>query len=215
MLTIYGSPQSRTMRVLWAATEMGLDFRNIPISFRDQSLKQTEYLKINPSGRIPTIEDNGFALSESLAITLYLAKKHGGEGAEPLYPGSLQEEAKIWQWSFWALAELETLLETIRAHRSFLPPAERDENAAIDAELKLQRPLRVLEAAIGESSYLLRPHFTIADLNVAAVLSPSRTSTIDFTAFPGIRAWLSSCYDCPAALAARQIGITPPSPAPR
>jgi glutathione S-transferase len=215
MLTIYGSPQSRTMRVLWAATELGLGFKNVPVTFEDQRLKQADYLKINPSGRMPAIEDDGFALSESLTINLYLAKKFGTGGLEPLYPESLQEEAKIWQWSFWALAEMDTLLETIRAHRSFLPSSERDENLAIEAERKLQRPLRVLEAAISESSYLVRPHFTIADLNVAAVLSPSRTSTIDLAVYPGIRAWLSRCFTRPAAVAARQIGIIPPSHGPR
>ena len=85
-LTIYGSPRSRTMRTLWVAAELGLDYSHVPLAFDDPALKSPEFRRVNPAGAVPAIVDDGFALSESLAINLYLAKKYGSSGAEPLYP---------------------------------------------------------------------------------------------------------------------------------
>ena len=77
-LKIYGVPLSRAYRALWMANELGLDYENVPINFADGSAKTSEYLAVNPNGRMPAIDDNGFKLWESMAINLYLAKKHGG-----------------------------------------------------------------------------------------------------------------------------------------
>ena len=106
-LTIYGSPRSRTMRVLWAAEELGLAYEHVPLAFDDPALKQAAFLRINPSGAIPAIVDDGLALSESLAINLYLAKAYGSEGAEPLYPPAIRDEAETWRWTMWAQVHLE------------------------------------------------------------------------------------------------------------
>ena len=81
-LRIYGAPRSRTFRVMWAAEELGLPYENIPVDFAEGS-KQPAFLAINPNGRIPAIDDEGFVLFESLAINMYLAKKHGGASSTP------------------------------------------------------------------------------------------------------------------------------------
>jgi glutathione S-transferase len=54
-LTIYGSPYSRTLRVLWAAAELGVSYEHVPLSFDDPALKQADFLRISPSGAIPAI----------------------------------------------------------------------------------------------------------------------------------------------------------------
>ena len=64
------------------------------------------YLALNPNGRLPAIDDDGFVLWESLAITLYLAKKYS---LGRLYPATLEGEAKTWQWSLWAVQEADRL----------------------------------------------------------------------------------------------------------
>src|SRR4029434_9221555 len=78
---------------------------------------------INPAGRIPAIDDDGFRLAESMAINIYLAKKHGGE----LAPKSLEEEARMLQWSFWAMTEVEKSLLTVFMQRAELPPGSAAE----------------------------------------------------------------------------------------
>src|SRR5579863_1631918 len=69
-LTIYGTPRSRTMRVLWTAAELGLDYERVSLTVDDPWLKSPAFLAINPAGAIPAIVDEGFALAESMAINL-------------------------------------------------------------------------------------------------------------------------------------------------
>ena len=98
-LRIYGIARTRAFRALWIAKEVGLDYEHFPIEIGDEGARAPEFLAINPNGRLPFIDDDGFVLFESLAITLYLAKKHSNG---KLYPGTLEGEAKAWQWSLWA-----------------------------------------------------------------------------------------------------------------
>src|SRR6478752_3238062 len=105
-LIIYGSPRSRTIRVLWMATELKLDYEHVPLAFDDPALKQSDFLGIKPAGAVPAIVDDGFALSESLAINLYLARKYGSAGADSLYPSGMREEADVWRWTLWAQGHL-------------------------------------------------------------------------------------------------------------
>src|SRR5688500_4301733 len=180
-LTIYGTARSRTARVLWMAKELGLTFEHVPLMMGDAALKQPAFLKINPAGRVPAIDDDGFVMAESLAINLYLARKYGDRASPSLAPASLEEEAKIWQWSSWAMTDLEGPLNLVHLHRNFFPPDKRDPTIAETAEAQVQRPL--------------------ADLTVASVLSASRLSAISMAPFPHIADWAKRCQGRPAALA--------------
>ena len=84
--------------------ELGVPHEVVPVHYR-VARETPELLRVNPNGRIPAMDDNGFALFESMAINLYLAKKYGIGSA--LVPRSLEEEALVTQWSFWVVAELE------------------------------------------------------------------------------------------------------------
>jgi glutathione S-transferase len=199
-LKIYGVPRSRAFRTLWLAKELGLDYENLPVDFADGGTRQPAYLAVNPNGRVPAIDDDGFILWESLAINLYLAKKYG---LGTLYPKDLEGEARSWQWGFWAVTELERNVLITMFNRALYPEAKRDAAAADAAEKELQVPLGVLDAALGKTPYLLGNDFTVADLNVAAILSWARPARIDFTPFPKAADWLSRCALRPAAKAAR------------
>src|SRR5580700_3602774 len=76
-LKIYGVPLSRAYRALWMANELGLDYENVPINFADGSAKTPEYLAVNPNGRIPAIDDNGFKLWEFHGHQSLSRQKHG------------------------------------------------------------------------------------------------------------------------------------------
>ena len=100
--------------------------------------KSPEHLKIDPNGHLPALEDDGVILWESIAINLYLAEKYG-KGS--LWPASVEDHGRTYQWSFWAITELESHLLTLLTHRLFLPADQRDEKkvtASIDA---LKAPL--------------------------------------------------------------------------
>ena len=196
-LRIYGIARTRAFRALWIATEVGLDYEHLPIEIGDAGARSPEFLAINPNGRLPVIVDDGFVLFESLAITLYLAKKHANG---TLYPGTLEGEAKAWQWTMWALAEVDRGVNIWSLHAVRLPEAERDAQKRDEALKVLAAPFKVLDAAVGKQRYLLGDAFTVADLNVAAVIS--RAVDMDLRAVPNLKAWLMRCLERPAARAA-------------
>ena len=194
-LRIYGIARTRAYRALWMAMELGLDYEHLPIEIGDTGARSPEFLAINPNGRLPVIVDDGFVLFESLAITLYLAKKHG-----KLYPATLEGEARAWQWSFWAIAEVDRGVNIWSLHAVRLPPQERDAALRKEALKVIAAPFKVLDAALAKAPYLLGDGFTVADLNVAAVIS--RAIDMDLSAVPHLKAWLTRCLDRPAARAA-------------
>ena len=194
---IYGIARTRAFRALWVANELGLDYEHLPIEIGDAGAGAPEFRRLNPNGRLPFIDDDGFVLFESLAITLYLAKKHA---FGTLYPGTLEGEAKAWQWSFWAIAEVDRGVNIWSLHAVRLPEAERDAARRNEALKVLAAPFKVLDAAVAKEPYLVGGDFTVADLNVAAVIS--RAIDMDLSAVPNLRAWLTRCLERPAARAA-------------
>ena len=68
MLTIYGAAKSRGVRTLWMAAELGLSYEHKNWLPRSPETKTPEYRALNGNGRVPTIDDDGFVLSESMAI---------------------------------------------------------------------------------------------------------------------------------------------------
>jgi len=196
-LRIYGIARTRAFRVLWVAKELKLDYEHLPMEIGDAGARTPEFLAINPNGRLPVIVDDGFVLFESLAITLYLAKKHANG---TLYPGTLEGEARAWQWSLWAVTEVDRGVNIWSLHAVRLPAAERDGRKRDEALDVLKAPFRVLDAAVTQQPYLLGDAFTVADLNVAAVIS--RAVDMDLSAVPNLKAWLTRCLERPAARAA-------------
>ena len=179
------------------AKELGLGYQHLPIEIGDSGARSPDFLAINPNGRLPVIADDGFVLFESLAITLYLAKKYSSGN---LYPDTLQGEAKAWQWSFWAISEVDRAVNIWSLHAVRLAPSDRDAGLREEALKILTAPFRVLDGALAEQPYLLGGDFTVADLNVAAVIS--RAIDMDLSAVPKLKAWLLRCLERPAARAA-------------
>lgn len=194
MIKLYGIRQSRAARCLWALEELGVPYENVPTNFATDA-KKPEFKAINPNGRVPALVDGDVTLFESMAINLYLAKKYDAAG---LYPKSLEDEARAVQWSFWGMTEIEPSLLVVLMNRIFLPPNQRDESAARAAEEKLGPALGVLDGALAGKKYLLGERFTIADLNVASVLSWALFAKVDLAKTPNVQRWLTDCAARPA-----------------
>jgi len=193
-LKIYGIARTRAFRVLWTAEELGIDYEHIAIETGPAGARQPGYLAVNPNGRLPAIDDDGFIMWESLAINIYLAKKHA---TGTLYPVTAQDEAKTAQWSLWAANEIERATNVWSFHAERLPTAERDPAIAAAAIELLGPAFRVLDRTLANRPYLLGDRFTVADLNVASVAL--RSIAMDLSATPHYRDWLRRCYDRPAA----------------
>ncbi len=192
-LTIYGITRSRANRTLWLAEELGIPYERVLIAQKDTG-GSAELKRLNPFAHIPAIEDEGLGLFESLAINLYLAKKHGG----PLAPKDLAEDGLMTAWSFAAATEFEPpAIEVLM--NVLLYPAEQRDPAKVEAAFKrLQRPLDALEGHLAAHGHLVGGRFTVADLNLATVLGWLLVAKDRLQAWPKILAWLAAAQARPA-----------------
>jgi glutathione S-transferase len=197
MLRIYGSAKSRTLRVLWMVGELGLKYEQKDWLPRAPETRTPEYRALNPNARVPTIDDDGFILTESMAINFYLAKKH----KSPLYPTDPQHEALALQWSLWETDRLDRQIVNYVRHAQELPEGERKKELAEAAWNEVAPALDALEAALKKSEWLAGPSFSVGDLNVAAALY--RALVVDLEKWPRVKAWLHRCWERPAAKKAR------------
>lgn len=194
-LTIYGARFSRAHRCIWLAQELGLPFEHADIPFSDPVLKEEDYLGKNPMGKVPAIDDAGFHLWESMAINFYLA----GKQPTALWPDDAKIRARVMQWTFWAVSEVEASAIALGMNSGLLPPERRSQDAIDQARAKLARPFGVLEGALASSDYLVGHTFTLADLNVAAIMWSIYGGKAPLPDHPRIQAWLHRCLSRPAA----------------
>jgi glutathione S-transferase len=157
-------------------------------------LKQPGFLRINPAGTIPAIDDDGFVLGESLAIILYLAKKYG---QPTFYPATLEGEADVWRWALWAHAHFEPWVQGDRLLTETI--------AAIGALARpfLELSCDHLEKTLAGREWILGDRFGAADLCVGGILSPSRAAKLPLSRYPNLHRWHLRCYHRLAAIAVR------------
>ena len=197
MLKLYGSARSRGLRSLWMLGELGIPYEHKDYLPRSAETKTPEYLALNPNARVPTIDDDGFVLSESMAINFYLAKKHGSK----LFPTDPKAEAFTLQWMLWETDRLDRQLVNYVNHSSGLPAGERKADVAAAAWAEVVPAFDVLEGVLAKRQWLVGNEFSLADLNVAAALY--RAFAVDTAKWPKLTDWLKRCWDRPAAKKAR------------
>ena len=193
---------------MWMLKEQGLAYEHIPTSFLDGSTRTADYLAINPNGRVPCLVDDGAVIFESLAINLYLARKYGGAVAAQ----SLMDGALAVQWSFWAATEVEKALLFAAANMQLFAESSRNPAHLALALKKLDRPFKVLDAHLAARAYLLGDTFSVADLNVAAMMSLIPITQVPITDYPRMATWLDICLERPAAADWKPIHFTVPAP---
>lgn len=194
-LTILGPAASRAMRTLWMAGELGIEFEHkADIDFRGGDCRKPDFLAINRAGRVPAIKDSDIGMGESCAINIYLAKKHG-----KLIPTDLVGEARVLEWSFWVMTEVEKSMLNYLFHAAMLPDDQKDAKIAEQAVADLQWPLELLNTYLADHKWLVGDDFSVADLNVAAVLAWGKMAKFDFSAFPNVAEFTGRCLSRPAA----------------
>lgn len=204
MLKIYGVYKSRATRPLWLAGELGLAFEHIPViqgykldnpAAPDAQINTTSqaFLEMCPMGVVPAIDDDGLVLFESMAINLYLARKHGGT----LAPKDLAEDALMTQWSFFAATEVETNALTIS--KAAAEGRLESSKAEVEGAARLlKRSFAVLEKHFTGNDYAVGGRFTVADINLAETVRYAQAYTPLFDAHPHVRDWLARCQGRPA-----------------
>ncbi|MBD9371414.1 glutathione S-transferase family protein [Rhizobium sp. ARZ01] len=206
MLTIYGVYRSRASRNYWMAGELGIPFVSVPViqgyrldnpTAADAPLNTLSpaFLKVNPAGLIPCIDDGGFVMNESLAINLYLARKHGG----PLSGQTVTEEAEMLQWTMWAATDVEPhavkIILTLDKNATDSEEGRLTIRAATEA---LKKAFALLDTRLAATGHVVGDRFTVADLNLAEVFRYAMSQTELFDAAPNVKAWLANCQARPA-----------------
>ncbi|MFL0693619.1 MAG: glutathione S-transferase family protein [Agrobacterium tumefaciens] len=205
MLKIYGVYKSRATRILWLMEELGMPFELVPViqayKLKDPmaadarlNTRSPEFLAVNPMGSIPTIEDDGLVLNESLAQTLYVAKKQGGTIA----PRDLHEEAQMLQWSLFAATSIETdALKISMANAGGKLSTPEGQAEAAEVAKMLARPFGVLEQHFSRNDYTVGGRFTVADVNLAEVVRYAQAYQQLFDAHPKTAEWLARVQSRP------------------
>ncbi len=195
MISLYGSPRSSAGRCFWCLEEVGVPYQCVAIDMKNKEHKSASFLKINPNGKVPVLVDGDMQLFESMAINFYLAEKY----KPSLLGTSIAEKALNYQWSFWAIAELQDPMIQILIQKLFVPEAQRD-HKVIEKNFSLLPALfKVLEEGVAQRKYLAGNEFTLADINVASVAQLAPMIEFDLSPFPSVRQWLAVLSDRPAA----------------
>ncbi|EJC73765.1 glutathione S-transferase [Rhizobium leguminosarum bv. trifolii WSM2012] len=201
MLTIYGVYRSRASRVYWMAEELGLEFRSVPVlqarrladplaAEAPLNTQSSDFAAVNPMAQIPSIKDGEFVMHESLAINLYLARKHGG----PLSGQTVEEDGLLTMWTVWAAAQVEPeTVKIVLTYDNGLENSDEGKQVIAVACRALRRPFAALESHLAGRQWIVGDRFTVADLNIAEVLRYAQSEAALFDAHPNVKGWIEHC----------------------
>ncbi len=205
MLTIYGVYRSRASRPLWVLAECGTPFTHVPVTQAYRlpdpqapgaplNTTMAEYLAVNPMGQVPAMRDGALVLTESLAISLHIARKYGGA----LGPASDDESGAMENWALMAATAIEPFaIQILYAVRDGLAGTPVGQAAMAEAAQKMERPLARLENDLAGRDWLLG-RFSVADICVAECLRYGQAYPGLMEPYPGVARWLAACQARPA-----------------
>ena len=206
MITLYGVYRSRASRPLWLLAETGTEFTHIPViqayrltndAAREEVLNTSSpaFLRVNAQGQIPVLQEDELILTESLAITLHIARRHGG----PLGPTGDAELSLMEQWALFAATSVETPALEILAALGSGDASQPEVQAGLGlSAAKLRRPLARLESHLASSGWMVGDRFTVADINAAECLRYAQGHPTLLAEFPAVAGWISRCQSRPA-----------------
>src|SRR3990167_1075564 len=164
MLTIWGRNNSiNVQKVLWCCAELGLEFRRIDAGLQYGVNNTPEYLANNPTGLVPTMDDDGYILWESNVIVRYLSSRHG---LGTLCPADLQARFRAEIWMDWQQSFLWPSFRTVFQGLIRTPPEKRDNNAIAAAKGKAASALTILDRHLAGRDYVEGKQLTFGDIPV-------------------------------------------------
>jgi glutathione S-transferase len=195
---LYHVPNTRSNRVLWLLEEIGAPY-DVTLMTADER-RGEEHVSRHPLGRVPVIEDEDGFVFESLAILLHIADLHPDAGLIP--PLGSHDRALVYQWSVFAMTELEpAVLEVLAARR-------REDQERADAGVeRFGEAAAVVEDALDEGDYLVGGRFSVADLVCGAVLLFARRLEL-IEGMPRIARYLELLEARPARQRANAVGAS-------
>jgi len=198
-MKLYGFGQSRSFRALWALEESGLDYEYIAVNFGSEEgplgSKSTEYMAINPQGKVPTLIDGSLTLTESGAMLNHIARKAIDSNLIPAHNEDLL--ARYDEILFFVLSDLEQPLWTNGKHRFALPEDQRIPQMLETANWEFGKAQRALHHHLEGREFIIGDEFTAADILVAHTINWAER--FDFQVDQELLAYRDAHYQRPAA----------------
>jgi glutathione S-transferase len=208
MYILYYSPGACSFSAHAALEQIGEPFELKKVDVNQGENLTDEYREINPRGRVPTLFDNGFRLTECAAILIYLATKHPAAGLLP--PEDSPDRGKALEWLIYLASTLHPLYWGI--WRPERVTSDRDADATIrkTAEIGLTEKYRAIDAHLEDRDFVVGDRLTAADLYLWVFARWGRVLPTATSDLPNLSRYLERIYAEPSVRrAADTEGITP------
>lgn len=183
-MKLYDAPLSGNChKIRMLLSFLGLAYDQVSVDTLSGGTQTPEFLRVNPRGQVPVLEDDGHIIWDSQAILTYLARQYGGERWMPLDTMTL---TRIQQWL--AVSENELLYGLARA-RGVLRLG-RQFNLE-ECQTLGKAGLQVLEHHLQQNRWLATDHLTIADIACYPYVALAPEGGIALEPYPGVCAWLA------------------------
>lgn len=184
---------------------LGLDVELVEVDLAARAHKAPDFLKLNPFGQLPVLDDEGTIIPDSNAILVYLAKKNGAKNWLPEDPA---RAAAVQRWLSVAAGEIAYGPGAARLVTVFGAPFNADEVIA-RAHVILQR----IEAALEGRQWIAAGHPTIADVALYSYIDRAPEGNVDRSAYANVNAWLRRIEALPGFVAFQKTAIGIPEAA--
>ena len=188
-MKIYGhffSAPANQVRLTASALDLPHEYVHVDLLQGEQ--RTPEFLAINRFGRVPALDDDGFRLSESGAISRYLASK----ADSVLYPSNdAGKRAHIDQWMDYAGHHVRANMAKVLFNKMFAPmlELEPDEKSLAEGIANLDACLPIVDAALGDTNFIAGDAMTIADTAMLAAMEPFEVLDYDISAHDNVKCW--------------------------
>jgi glutathione S-transferase len=195
-LTFYTHPMSRGRIARWMLEETGADYDTVVLGY-GASMKDPDYLAINPMGKVPAIRHGETVVTEGAAICAYLADAFPDAGLAP--PPGNPKRGPYYRWLFFAAGPVEAAV-TAKSLGLLAPP----DKAMMAGYGTFEAVIDTLESAIAGGPYICGDQFTAADVYVGSQIGWGMMfGSIDKR--PAFEDYFARLTDRPAARRAREI----------
>jgi len=194
-MKLYGFGPTRSIRALWGLRELDAEFEFVTVNLLAGENRSPDFLRLNPTGKVPVLVDGDLVLTESAAIVLYLAEKYPSKG---LLPRDLKQRAEAYRWVMFAVTELEQPLWRISRHTFIYPEEKR-----LPADIALARGEFVATAAVLDRHmegrrFIVGGTMTVADCVTAYLMDWANEQHL-LDGCPQLGAYLERMYARPKA----------------
>ncbi|XP_002530205.2 glutathione S-transferase F9 [Ricinus communis] len=166
VVKVYGPAYASPKRVLVCLIEKGIDFETVPVDLIKGEHRNPDFLKLQPFGALPVIQDGDYTLYESRAIIRYYAEKYKSQGTD-LLGKTIEERGLVDQWLEVEAQNYHPHVYNMTLHVLFASALgfTPDKKLIKESEEKIAKVLDIYEERLSKSKYLAGDFFSLADLS--------------------------------------------------